>query len=163
VVKLGDGVEWGLHCCTLLALLPDDAALPASRLAEFHGVPAAYLAKHLQALSRAGIVEAVAGARGGYRLARPPAEVTLLDVVEAVEGRAPAFRCTEIRQRGPGALPAREYRVACSITRAMHQAEDAWRTELRSQTIADLVRSLATSVHPRAAAKAAAWFQEVLR
>jgi len=162
-MKLSDGVEWGLHCCTLLALLPDDAALPASRLAEFHGVPAAYLAKHLQALSRAGIVEAVAGARGGYRLARPAAEVTLLDVVEAVEGRTPAFRCTEIRQRGPAALPAREYRVACSITRAMHRAEDAWRADLRSQTIADLVLSLATSVHPRAAAKAAAWFQEVLR
>jgi Rrf2 family protein len=161
-MKLGDGVEWGLHCCTLLALLPDDAALPASRLAEFHGVPAAYLAKHLQALSRAGIVEAVAGPRGGYRLARPPTEVTLLDVVEAVEGRAPAFRCTEIRQRGPASLPAREYRVACSITRAMHHAEDAWRSELRSQTIADLVLSLATSVNPRAATKAAAWFQEVL-
>jgi Rrf2 family protein len=161
-MKLGDGVEWGLHCCTLLALLPDDAALPASRLAEFHGVPAAYLAKHLQALSRAGIVEAVAGPRGGYRLARPPTEVTLLDVVEAVEGRAPAFRCTEIRQRGPASLPAREYRVACSITRAMHRAEDAWRSELRSQTIADLVLSLATSVNPRAATKAAAWFQEVL-
>jgi Rrf2 family protein len=161
-MKLGDGVEWGLHCCTLLALLPDDAALPASRLAEFHGVPAAYLAKHLQALSRAGIVEAVAGPRGGYRLARPPTEVALLDVVEAVEGRAPAFRCTEIRQRGPASLPAREYRVACSITRAMHRAEDAWRSELRSQTIADLVLSLATSVNPRAATKAAAWFQEVL-
>ena len=161
-MKLGDGVEWGLHCCTLLALLPDDAALPASRLAEFHGVPAAYLAKHLQSLSRAGIVEAEAGPRGGYRLARPPAEVTLLDVVEAVEGRAPAFRCTEIRQRGPASLPAREYRVACSITRAMHRAEDAWRSELRSQTNADLVLSLATSVNPRAATKAAAWFQEVL-
>ena len=160
---MGDGVEWGLHCCTLLALLPDETALPAARLAEFHGVPAAYLAKHLQALSRAGIVEAVAGPRGGYRLARPPADVTLLDVVEAVEGRAPAFRCTEIRQRGPASLPAREYRVACSITRAMHRAEDAWRTELRSQTIADLVRSLATSVNPRAAAKAAAWFEGVLR
>ena len=156
-------MEWGLHCCTLLALLPGGAALPAARLAEFHGVPAAYLAKHLQALSRAGIVEAVAGPRGGYRLARPAADVTLLNVVEAVEGVAPAFRCTEIRQRGPASLPAREYRVACSITRAMHRAEDAWRAELRAQTIADLVRSLATSVNPKAAAKAAAWFQEVVR
>ncbi len=162
-MKLGDGVEWALHCCTLLALLPGDAALPAARLAAFHGVPAAYLAKHLQALSRAGIVEAVAGPRGGYRLARPAADVTLLDVVEAIEGVAPAFRCTEIRQRGPASLPAREYRVACSITRAMHRAEDAWRAELRAQTIADLVRSLATSVNPKAAAKAAAWFQEVVR
>jgi Rrf2 family protein len=161
-MKLSDGVEWGLHCCALLALLPPDAALPAARLAEFHGVPAAYLAKHLQALSRAGIVEAVAGKRGGYRMVRPPAEVTLLDIVEAIEGRAPAFRCTEIRQRGPASLPAREYRVACAITRAMQQAEAAWRDELESQTIADLLRSLATDVHPKAAAKAAAWLKEVL-
>ena len=163
IMKLSDGVEWGLHCCTLLAFLPPDGALPAARLAEFHGVPAAYLAKHLQALSRAGIVEAVPGARGGYRLARPAADITLLDVVEAVEGTAPAFRCTEIRQRGPAALPAREYRVACSITRAMHRAEAAWRAELRSQTIADLVANLANDIHPRAAAKAVAWMQEVLR
>ena len=162
-MRISDGVEWGLHCCTLLALLPPDATLPAARLAEFHGVPAAYLAKHLQALSRAGIVEAVAGRHGGYRMVRPAAEVALLDVVEAIEGRAPAFRCTEIRQRGPASLPAREYRVACSITRAMHKAEAAWRDELRSQTIADLLRSLATDVDPRAAVKAAAWFQEVLR
>lgn len=162
-MKLSDGVEWGMHCCTLLALLPADAALPAARLAEFHGVPAAYLAKHLQALSRAGIVEAGAGPRGGYRLARPPADITLLDVVEAIEGRAPAFRCTEIRQRGPASLPAREYRVACTITASMHRAEEAWRAELRSETIGDLVQSLARSAHPRAVAKAADWFQEVLR
>jgi Rrf2 family protein len=162
-VKLSDGVEWGLHCCTLLALLPDGTALPAARLAEFHGVPAAYLAKHLQALSRAGIVETAPGPRGGYRLARPPAGITLLDVVEAIEGRAPAFRCTEIRQRGPASLPAREYRVACTITASMHRAEEAWRRELRSETIGDLVLSLATNVHPRAATKAAAWFEEVLK
>jgi Rrf2 family protein len=162
-MKLSDGVEWGLHCCTLLALIPADAALPAARLAEFHGVPAAYLAKHLQALSRAGIVEAVAGKHGGYRMVRPASDVTLLDVVEAIEGRAPAFRCTEIRQRGPAALPAQEYRVACSITRAMYKAEAAWRDELRSQTIADLLRSLATDVNPTAAVKAAAWVQEVVR
>jgi Rrf2 family protein len=161
-VKLSDGVEWGLHCCTVLALVPDGAALPAARLAEFHGVPAAYLAKHLQALARAGIVESLPGAKGGYRLARPAAEITLLDVVHAVEGTAHAFRCTEIRQRGPASLPAREYRTACGITRAMHRAEEAWRDSLRSQTVADLLAGLAVDVHPRAAMKAATWMQEVL-
>ena len=54
-MKLSDGVEWGVHACTLLAVLPSDAALPAPRLAEYHGVPSAYLAKHLQALARAGV------------------------------------------------------------------------------------------------------------
>jgi Rrf2 family protein len=161
-MKLGEGVEWGMHCCTVLALLPTDATLPAARLAEFHGVPAAYLAKHLQALARGGIVESVPGPRGGYRLSRPATAITLLDVVEAVEGTAPAFRCTEIRQRGPASLPVREYRVACSITRAMHRAEEAWRADLRSQTVADLLVALAQDVNPRAAVKAAAWFQEVI-
>src|SRR4051794_7572213 len=81
VVKLSDGVEWGLHCCVVLAVLRPDAALPAARLAEYHGVPPAYLAKHLQALSRAGIVDSVPGPRGGYRLSRPPKDITVLEVV----------------------------------------------------------------------------------
>jgi DNA-binding IscR family transcriptional regulator len=63
-MKLGDGVEWGLHCCALLAALPPDDALPATKLAEYHGVPGAYLAKHLQALARAGIVESKPRRRG---------------------------------------------------------------------------------------------------
>ena len=81
-MRLGEPVEWALHCTTVLALLPSDAAVPAARLAEFHGVPAAYLAKTLQALAREGIVESVPGRRGGYRLAKPPADITVLDVVE---------------------------------------------------------------------------------
>jgi Rrf2 family protein len=162
-MKLSDGVEWSLHCCTVLALLPEGTALPAARLAEFHGVPAAYLAKHLQALSRAGIVETVPGQRGGYRLARPPAEVSLWEVVAAVEGTAPAFRCTEIRRRGPAALPDRHYRSACGIARAMQRAEAAWRAELQATTLADLLRGLAASVHPKATERAAAWFREVIR
>src|SRR3954464_14619775 len=100
-MRMSDGVEWGVHVCTLLAALPSDGALPAARLAEYHGVPPAYLAKHLQSLANVGIVESTAGRQGGYRLARPGDEIPVLDVVDAVEGREPAFRCTEIRRRGP--------------------------------------------------------------
>src|ERR1700759_4060831 len=98
-MRMSEGVEWAAHCVVLLARLPEGAALPASRLAEYHGVPAPYLAKALQALARAGLVTSKAGRRGGYRLTRDPAQITLLDVVNAVEGDEPAFRCTEIRQR----------------------------------------------------------------
>src|SRR5437588_12928645 len=98
-MRLGEPVEWALHCTTVLALLPADGALPASKLAEFHGVPAAYLAKALQSLSRAGIVESVPGRHGGYRLGRPPAGITLLDVVEAVEGHRASVRRPERRTR----------------------------------------------------------------
>lgn len=160
-MRLGEGVEWALHCCTLLATLPPDRPLPAARLAEFHGVPAAYLAKHLQALARAGIVESLAGRKGGYRLARPATRITLLDVVEAVEGDEPAFNCAEIRQRGPAALESGAYKVTCSIARTMWAAEAQWRIELKKKSIADIARGLAGDVSPESAVKAAAWFQEV--
>ncbi len=156
-MKLGEGVEWTVHCCTVLGALPAEQVVPAGVLAEFHGVAVAYLAKQLQALSAAGIVESLPGRRGGYRLARPGAEITLLDVVLAIEGDEPAFRCSEIRQQGPSAIPAERYVRPCAIARAMGRAEDAWRRELKATTIGDLVAGLSTSVDPEQAEKAFAW------
>src|SRR5688500_14193352 len=99
-MKLSDGVEQAIHSVTLLSRLSSDAVLSAAALAEFHGVSSSYLLKHLQALSGAGIVRTLPGPKGGYRLAHPPADITLLDIVLAVEGPGPAFRCNEIRRRG---------------------------------------------------------------
>ena len=161
---MSDGVEWALHCCTLLATIPPDRALTAARLAEFHEVPPHYLAKHLQALVRAGVLVSVPGPKGGFRLARPAAEISLLEVVEAIDGAAPAFRCTEIRQRGPAACGRPSaYRIPCSITTAMRRADDAWKAALEEQSVGDLVVSLATGVPAESAVKAAQWFQEVSR
>jgi Rrf2 family protein len=162
-VRLGEGVEWALHCATVLALLPPDAALPAAKLAEFHGVPAAYLAKTLQGLAREGIVESVSGRRGGYRLGRAAEAVTLLEIVEAAEGREPSFRCTEIRKRGPARVGSRLYSPVCAIADVMYRADEAWRAELRSTTLADLLGRLARTVPAEAAVKGASWMQEVMR
>ena len=158
---MSDGVEWVLHSCTLLAALPEGQALPAARLAEFHGVPAAYLAKHLQATTAAGITTSAAGPRGGYRLARPPAEISLLEVVLAVDGDKSAFRCTEIRQQGPVDAPADTYRLPCGIARAMWRAEDAWRTELARTTVADLLTDLWATVPAEVLQAGAEWIQDV--
>ena len=162
-MKLSDGVEWGVHACVVLAVLPRDGALPAARLAEYHGVPSAYLAKHLQALARAGVLETVKGPRGGYRLARPATDITVLDVVEAIDGVEPAFRCTEIRRRGPSAMPAREYRFPCGIHRVFTQADDAWRAELAATNIADLVVGVVQEAPAAAIEKAARWITEAVR
>ena len=161
-MKLSDGVEWGVHACTVLAVLPPDAALPAPRLAEYHGVPSAYLAKHLQALARAGVLETVKGPRGGYRLARPPTAISVLDVVEAIDGDEPAFRCTEIRRRGPSAVPAREYRLPCGVHRVFTRADEAWRAELAATTIADLVVGVVQEAPRAAIEKGARWLGEVV-
>ena len=138
-MKMSEGVEWGLHCMSLLAGLPTGATLPTKSLAEYHGLSETYLSKHLQALTNAKIIESVPGPKGGYRLVRLPQEITLLEVVEAIDGREPAFRCTEIRQRGPLGREPEAYRLPCGIHIAMARAEKAWREALRAQTIADLV------------------------
>jgi Rrf2 family protein len=162
-MRLSDGVEWGVHVCVLLASLPDDAALPAAKLAEYHGVPPAYLAKHLQALAGAGVLRTVKGAHGGYRLARPATEITVLEVVEAIDGDEPAFRCGEIRRRGPMAMPAREYTKACGIHSAFDRADEVWRAELARSTIADLFLGVLSDVPRPALEKGARWISESAR
>jgi Rrf2 family protein len=162
-MRLSDGVEWGVHVCVLLASLPDDAALPAAKLAEYHGVPPAYLAKHLQALAGAGVLRTVKGAHGGYRLARPATEITVLDVVEAIDGAEPAFRCGEIRRRGPMAMPAHEYTKACGIHSAFDRADEVWRAELARSTIADLFLGVLSDVPRPALEKGARWISESAR
>jgi Rrf2 family protein len=162
-MRMSDGVEWGVHACTLLATLPPESALPAAKLAEYHGVPAAYLAKHLQALAGAGVLETVKGPRGGYRLARPAAQITLAEVVEAIDGGEPAFRCSEIRRRGPAAMPAREYTKPCGIRSAFDRADEVWRAELAKTTIADLLASVLHDAPRPALEKGARWLLESVR
>lgn len=129
-MKLSEGVEWGLHCVIVLAALPPGATLPTKVLAEYHGLSETYLSKHLQALTNGRVLESVPGPRGGYRLMRPPEEITLLEVVEAIDGQEPLFRCTEIRKLGPLAREPQAYRTPCSIHVAMAHAEKAWRDAL---------------------------------
>jgi Rrf2 family protein len=162
-MRMSDGVEWGVHVCVLLAGVPDGGALPAAQLAEYHGVPAAYLAKHLQALAGAGVLRTVKGARGGYRLARPPADITVLEVVEAIDGAESAFTCTEIRRRGPLAMAARDYTKACGIHAAFDRADAAWRAELARTTIADLFVGMLNDVPRATLEKGARWLQERVR
>ncbi len=137
-MKMSEGVEWGLHCCSFLSGLREGEAMTGKDLADFFGLPPAYLLKNLRALARAGLLHTTSGPRGGYRLARPSEAITLLDVVDAIEGGEPAYHCAEIRQRGPSALARDAYPEPCGIARAMWTAEEAWRAALRDVTIADL-------------------------
>ena len=145
---LRNQVEWALHCCTVLAGLPPERYLSTKILAEFHGVPKDYLSKALQGLSQAGIVATVPGPSGGYRLARPAADVTVLEVVEAVEGRRSTFACTEIRRNNPCRPAGTCDAKPCGIARVMWQADEAWRQSLRGVRLADIVAGVQDDVPP---------------
>jgi Rrf2 family protein len=143
-MKMSGGVEWAVHCCVVLS--EAEGPVPAQRLAEFHGISRTYLAKHLQALSRAGLVSSTEGRVGGYVLTRPADQVTVLDIVLAVDGREQAFRCTEIRQNGPLPASAEACSRPCGVARVMHAAERAWRASLKEVTVADLAASVTADV-----------------
>jgi Rrf2 family protein len=141
-MKMGQGVEWALHCCVNMSWAPAGEAVSSARLAELYQLPAAYLNKQLQALVRAGILSSVSGPRGGFQLAQPADKITVLDVVLAIEGIDPAFRCDSILANTPGADSGEDYVRSCLVSQTMRQAELAWRQTLSRQTIAGIAASV---------------------
>lgn len=90
VTKLTD---YATLVMTVLATAPD-AVLSAAELAERAGIELPTAAKVLKPLAQAGLVEGFRGANGGYRLARDPHEVSLADIVEAMEGPLAMTECS---------------------------------------------------------------------
>lgn len=162
-MRLSEGVEWAAHAAGVLGAIPRGRSIPGGKLAEFLGVAPAYLAKQMQALSRAGLVETERGPAGGYRLARKPREITLNDIALAIEGREPAFRCQEIRQRGPVGVTSEACKRPCGIAAAFYAAERAWRAELAKVTLVDVMQDAAANYDERRARKLMAWLEESLR
>ncbi|WP_067486434.1 RrF2 family transcriptional regulator [Actinomadura hibisca] len=138
-MRMSEGVEWAAHVCLLLDWLGDGRPVSTGRLAAGYDLPPPYLNKQLQALVRAGIATSTAGARGGFRLARPLEKITMMDLVTAIEGPEPAFQCTEIRRQGMGeTTPKSAFTSPCAVNAAMTRAEMAWRRSLAAQTLADV-------------------------
>ncbi len=160
-MKISSTIEWAIHCCSLLAGLPPEVNLTGKDLAEYHGVPHPYLAKALQTLSSDGILMTVSGPRGGYKLAKKPSKVSLLDIVLSIEGSDSCFDCDEIRQKGPGALErSASYKKPCLIASAMWKAEKVWRDELDKVKLSDLLEKVKTEVDPRQLKKGADWIAQ---
>jgi len=162
-MKMGQGVEWSIHCCALLSALPDERTLRLEKIAEFYELPVPYLRKHFQALSRAGLVMTTSGPRGGYRLARKPGDISLLDIYQALEGNEPAFRCNEIRRQGPNTCGQKHYPVACNIATAMWSAESAWKDVLRKVTLVDVLGEASKQISQERAEKSRAWLEQAMR
>jgi Rrf2 family protein len=161
-MKMSQGIEWSIHCCALLGTLPEGHSLRLEKIAEFYDLPVPYLRKHFQALSRAGIVKTVTGPKGGYRLARSADMVNLLDIYQAIEGDEYSFRCAEIRKQGPTACAQKNYPAACNIATSMWRAEAAWRNELASVTIAQVLEDAAKQIEEPRKVLSKQWLEKAL-
>jgi Rrf2 family protein len=85
-MKLTRASNYALHAVALLASRKSDSVLTSQQIAASKGIPERFLLKVLKPLVSANVLTTVKGPTGGYRLAKPSSEITLLDVIEAVEG-----------------------------------------------------------------------------
>lgn len=144
---ISTGVEYALHCLLFLADLPPDAPEASAKdLAELQGIPGEYVAKLFTKLNKAGLVIASEGVKGGFALALAPDQISVRDVVDAVDGAKPLFECREIRGRCAvfgDTTPAWASKGTCSIHAVMQAAEKSMRETLERHTLADLAERTA--------------------
>jgi Rrf2 family protein len=159
----GSNVEYGLHCLLYLVDPPAGAPVSSKDLAEFQGVSPSLVAKLFTQLQKAGIVESAEGIRGGYRLAKPAGDISVFDVVRAVEGDKPLFQCREIRANcvlyGDDP-PASATTGVCSIHTVMLEAQERMYGALREKTLAGIAAEVEDKVTQKYTRSKQQWFQD---
>ncbi len=91
-----------------------------------------YLARVMGLLCRTGIVEPLRGKKGGYQLTRPPAEVTMLQIIEAIEGPQALNFC----QSDP---PICNHTETCKVHQVWNELQEIFIDRLSSKTLADCI------------------------
>jgi Rrf2 family protein len=114
-------------------------------------------------MEKAGLVVSAEGVRGGYRLARSARQISILDVVDAIEGRKPLFQCREVRGKCAlfsGSPPKWATRGMCAIHATMREAEARMRQALQGQTLADLNDRVTPILPAKFTGEAQQWFEQ---
>jgi Rrf2 family protein len=96
VLKVSQKLEYAMRAMIELTLRRSEGILvPAREISERQHVPLRFLEQQLGALSKAGLVESFRGAGGGCRLSRPPEQITMADIADAIEGQIYPMFCLE--------------------------------------------------------------------
>lgn len=129
LTKRGD---YAVRAMVALAEAPPHAPLSVRRIADAMDIPVRFLPQVMGDLARAGLVASSPGRTGGYRLSRPASAITLLDVVEAVEGDSRRRTC--ILRGGPCGHDG----ITCAVHDPFFAAQDAMLGELSEADLATI-------------------------
>lgn len=122
------GCEYSLRALAEFILDHKSESSRARDICRKAGIPEAYARKSFQALARAGFLKAVSGPRGGYSLAFDPKKKTVLDVIQAMEGKDFLSACVL-------GFPSCGHRNPCAIHTTWLNMKEAIVSELSSQTM----------------------------
>ncbi len=125
--------DYALRAMVYLSDFPNTSTHTIDEISKNSKVPRHFLAKILKDLTRANLLIAIKGAKGGYRLSRKPSEITLLEVVEATIGPVALNICIE----GPGRCPDENN---CALRPVWDKASNALKG-IFEQTKLDTVKS----------------------
>ena len=140
VLKLTKKADYGLIALRHLASVPG-ATASTKGIADAYHLPVPLLAKVLQQLTRAGILQSVAGTNGGYKLSRDARRITALEVVRAIDGPVILTHCfTE-----HGTCDQSE---SCTVREPLRRVHEAILDLLDRFTITDLAESPAVKLTP---------------
>src|ERR1700690_746724 len=134
--------EYGVRGMGELARRVGDDPVPLAEIAAHDGLPLAYLVHPVARLRKAGLVGSRRGSRGGYMLARPAGEITMAEVVEALEGSIAPIEC--ISEAADGSIVcARESSAdhVCPTKLLWTRVRVSIVATLRETTLADLLVS----------------------
>jgi Rrf2 family protein len=129
--RLSRRADYAVRMLLTLAAAPPGATLPAAELSAQTAVPVSLAHKITQDLARAGLVRSTPGPAGGAELARPAEAISLLDILEAMEGPL----CLNLCLMGPGTCPRDG---TCPAHTAWAHIQNVLRQELAAQSLARL-------------------------
>ena len=135
MLNLNKKTGYALVAMTHLAGLPDGHVASAREVAEKFGIPQSLLMNVMKELSAAGYTESVRGARGGYRLARRPEQITLADLIEVLEG---PVRLAECVTGESGDVMECRLMDRCPIADPVHRVQRKLNDFLRKVTLAEI-------------------------
>lgn len=111
-MRLTRASSYALHALAYIASVKQSHPTPSHEIAKAHQIPERFLLKVLKPLVGAGLLHSVKGPRGGYRLARAAREISLLEVIEAVDG--PIRGINAFHSDGPIHTIGRKLDAICS-------------------------------------------------
>jgi Rrf2 family transcriptional regulator, cysteine metabolism repressor len=155
-VKLSTRAEYGIRLLVALARAEEGGPLPLSTVARVEKLPHAYLEQLVRDLRRAGLVTATRGQAGGYELARPAVEISLVEAVRALDGPVLEMPCA-----GADNLEACDRPQDCSVHEVFQRVHESLTGSLGATTLAQVAITAGGPPYPpvvrrrRAAAHAA--------
>jgi len=132
-MRLGRATVYAIFAVVHLARTSPQVSVPARDIAETYGIPPAHLMKLLQSLVRAGILNSGRGPNGGFCLKKQPEKISLLSIVEAIEGPLAGRITLEKGITAPGTAHG-------GLEHCYQQVVDYARTVLQNKSVATLTR-----------------------